>query len=147
MARGAGDRRDPPPPPPLRRVPGLRCHCARPVRFIIFFLFKCHFVACGAVYKTECVLGGFRVSYHLSSFVAYKHNSTRSLARFVYCLRVRLRRVGSRAAGARLKISRNSSRSLREASGSHGRTREERSRTPSQPGRRCLASRGGVVLA
>lgn len=57
--------------------------CACPGRFIIFFLFKCHFVACSAVYKTECVLSGSRVSYHLSSFVAYKHNSTRSLARFI----------------------------------------------------------------
>ena len=60
-----------------RLSPGriLRMRCT----FIIFFLFKCHFIACSAVYKTECVLGGSRVSYHLSSFVAYKHNSTRSL--------------------------------------------------------------------
>lgn len=57
----------------LGRILRMRC------TFIIFFLFKCHFIACSAVYKTECVLGGSRVSYHLSSFVAYKHNSTRSL--------------------------------------------------------------------
>lgn len=57
----------------LGRILRMRC------TFIIFFLFKCHFIACSAVYKTECVLRGSRVSYHLSSFVAYKHNSTRSL--------------------------------------------------------------------
>lgn len=75
---------------PDRRSYGTReAQGACPGRFIIFFLFKCHFVACSAVYKTECVPRGSRVSYHLSSFVAYKHNSTRSLARFILCLRIR----------------------------------------------------------
>lgn len=75
---------------PDRRSYGTRePQGACPGRFIIFFLFKCHFVACSAVYKTECVPRGSRVSYHLSSFVAYKHNSTRSLARFILCLRIR----------------------------------------------------------
>lgn len=83
--------------PLLRRAAQGAC----PGGFIIFFLFKCHFVACSAVYKTECVLRGSRVSYHLSSFVAYKHNSTRSLALDSYCLRIRL--AHGRAAGARLK--------------------------------------------
>lgn len=76
--------------PRSRRSCGTReAQGACPGRFIIFFLFKCHFVACSAVYKTECVPRGSRVSYHLSSFVAYKHNSTRSLTRFILCLRIR----------------------------------------------------------
>ena len=96
-------------PPLLRRAVQSACLGG----FIIFFLFKCHFVACSAVYKTECVLRGSRVSYHLSSFVAYKHNSTRSLALDSYCLRIRL--AHGRAAGARLKIASNPLRVRRRA--------------------------------
>lgn len=83
--------------PRIRRSYGTRePQSACPGRFIIFFLFKCHFVACSAVYKTECVPRGSRVSYHLSSFVAYKHNSTRSLTRFILCLRIRSWHMGAR---------------------------------------------------
>lgn len=96
-------------PPLLRRAAQGAC----PGGFIIFFLFKCHFVACSAVYKTECVLRGSRVSYHLSSFVAYKHNSTRSLALDSYCLRIRL--AHGRAAGAWLKIASDPLRERRRA--------------------------------